>query len=234
MQEVGGVLKGQYDYAHLRGDTGPLVYVAAAVGACAVLAMRTGSRGPPARPASRRPVLRYPAGFVYVYSWLYWLTDHGANIRRAQWIFVGLYLATTAVVLAIYRRTRVVRRWSSCSTNAERHGPGADARTGDLPLRAVGPARPQVPPWVMGLLALSKRVHSIFALRLFNDPVAMLLLYCAVLLAMRNRWTVASLALTYAARHATPCPPAGRALMRSLAGDRCGRTPTAGWRSRSR
>jgi len=53
----------------------------------------------------------------------------------------------------------------------------------------------------MGLLALSKRVHSIFALRLFNDPVAMLFLYCAVLLAMRNRWTVASLALTYAARH---------------------------------
>ena len=30
MQEVGGVLKGQYDYAYLRGDTGPLVYVVTA------------------------------------------------------------------------------------------------------------------------------------------------------------------------------------------------------------
>jgi len=42
MQEVAGFLSGDWDYANLRGDTGPLVY---------------------------------PAGFVYIYSALYYITD---------------------------------------------------------------------------------------------------------------------------------------------------------------
>ena len=34
----------------------------------------------------------------------------------------------------------------------------------------------------------SYRIHSIFVLRLFNDPLAMLLLYIAVILFQRHRW----------------------------------------------
>jgi hypothetical protein len=40
-------------------------------------------------------------------------------------------------------------------------------------------ARP-CPPYVAILLCVSKRLHSIFVLRLFNDGIAMLLLYIAV------------------------------------------------------
>ena len=45
-----------------------------------------------------------------------------------------------------------------------------------------------VPPWALGLLCLSKRVHSLFVLRLFNDCVAMLLAYCSVLVLQRRCW----------------------------------------------
>lgn len=50
-----------------------------------------------------------------------------------------------------------------------------------------------VPPYALVLLALSKRVHSIYLLRLFNDGVAMLPLYVSILLMQSKRW-VAGLA----------------------------------------
>lgn len=51
--------------------------------------------------------LVYPAGHVYIYSLLYELTEQGTNILRAQWMFVGLYLATLTVVLLCYREAKV-------------------------------------------------------------------------------------------------------------------------------
>jgi len=123
MQEVEGwAVEGHTDYLQLKGDTGPLVY---------------------------------PAGFLYVYRALRWLVgDAGrsaAAIRAAQWVFVGVYLFTLGVVLAIY-----------------------------------GKARPG-PPWLVLLLAASKRLHSLFMLRLFNDGATMALAYAAVLLFMTRR-----------------------------------------------
>ena len=132
---------------------------------------------------------RYPAGFVYVYTLLYWVTAGGVHIRRAQWIFAGLYLATHAIVLQIYRRTRIVCPLLRLSPPAARCPLLTVCDTTARRLR-------QFPPWALVLLCVSKRVHSIFVLRLFNDPIAMLLLYAAVLLAMQNRWTLASLGLT--------------------------------------
>lgn len=96
--------------------------------------------------------LVYPAGFLYVYSVLHSLTDGGENIRRAQYIFLGFYLATIATVLAIYYRARVM------------------------------------PPWAAVFLLVSKRLHSIYMLRMFNDGVAMMLLFMAVYLFARQRW----------------------------------------------
>lgn len=69
----------------------------------------------------------------------------------AQWVWLGFYLATLALVADIFSKARLC------------------------------------PPWALILLALSKRVHSIFVLRLFNDCVAMLFLYAAVALFLRQR-----------------------------------------------
>ena len=51
---------------------------------------------------------RYPAGFVYVFTVLYYATDHGANIRLAQYIFAFFYLVTLLLVFQIYNRTKKV------------------------------------------------------------------------------------------------------------------------------
>ncbi|CBK24812.2 uncharacterized protein [Blastocystis hominis] len=96
--------------------------------------------------------LVYPAGFVYVYSLLYYLTDGGVNIRLAQYIFLGLYLATEAVVMILYHRSKVV------------------------------------PQWAMLFLALSKRLKSIYYLRLFNESVLMLPVYLSILLFTYQQW----------------------------------------------
>lgn len=45
-----------------------------------------------------------------------------------------------------------------------------------------------VPLWAWILLSLSKRVHSIFVLRMFNDCIAILLGYVAIYLFTRHRW----------------------------------------------
>ncbi len=52
--------------------------------------------------------VRRVGGFVWIYSALHYLTGGGTDIRLAQYIFGGLYLAVLALVLAIYHRTPTV------------------------------------------------------------------------------------------------------------------------------
>lgn len=50
----------------------------------------------------------------------------------------------------------------------------------------------KVPPYVILLLASSKRFHSIFLLRCFNDPVAMSFMYACILAMTYRRWTLST------------------------------------------
>ncbi|XP_053675087.1 lethal(2)neighbour of tid protein 2 [Anopheles nili] len=105
--------------------------------------------------------LVYPAGFVYIYSALYFLTSHGTNIRLAQYVFVAIYLLQLVLVLRLYCKSR------------------------------------KIPPYVMVItIFTSYRIHSIYVLRLFNDPIAILFLYAALNAFIDGRWTLGSVMLS--------------------------------------
>ncbi|XP_074287407.1 dol-P-Man:Man(5)GlcNAc(2)-PP-Dol alpha-1,3-mannosyltransferase isoform X1 [Silene latifolia] len=94
--------------------------------------------------------LVYPAGFLYVYSCIQYIT--GGLILPAQVLFGILYIINLAIILFIYIKTDVL------------------------------------PWWALSLLCLSKRVHSIFVLRLFNDCITMTLLHAALATLLYQKW----------------------------------------------
>ncbi|WCJ21351.1 Dol-P-Man:Man(5)GlcNAc(2)-PP-Dol alpha-1 3-mannosyltransferase [Euphorbia peplus] len=94
--------------------------------------------------------LVYPAGFLYVYSAIQYLT--GGEVYPAQILFGLLYVANLAIILFIYVKTDVL------------------------------------PWWALILLCLSKRIHSIFVLRLFNDCFAMTFLHASLALLIYQHW----------------------------------------------
>jgi alpha-1,3-mannosyltransferase len=115
--------------------------------------------------------LVYPAGFVYIFAALYKLTEEGKNILMAQWIFVALYLINFIAVVLIYmigRRKRVIDTQKG----------GGKANAAEAETLSSG----RFPMYVIIALALSKRIHSIYMLRMFNDCVAVFCGYLAVLL----------------------------------------------------
>ncbi|VFQ59630.1 unnamed protein product [Cuscuta campestris] len=94
--------------------------------------------------------LVYPAGFLYLYSAIQYVT--GGQVFPAQILFGFLYIINLGITLSISLKTDVV------------------------------------PWWALLLLSLSKRVHSIFVLRLFNDCLATTILHGALLSLLYQKW----------------------------------------------
>jgi alpha-1,3-mannosyltransferase len=130
--------------------------------------------------------LVYPAGFLYIYAALRWLVGGGgrgpAAIAAAQWLFLGLYLAALAAVLRVYEFAAGRRGGSSGGS-----GGGGGSSGGGSSIIATTFGRTP-PPWLALLLPLSKRLHSLYVLRLFNDCWSAALLWAALALLAERRW----------------------------------------------
>lgn len=104
--------------------------------------------------------LVYPAGFVYVFSGLYHVTENGKNIELAQQIFALFYLVHLGVVFKLYHLI-----------------------SNEL----------KMPPLYLVFVSLTGyRMHSIFALRLFNDGPAMTIFYLSIISFVYRKWRLGS------------------------------------------
>lgn len=101
----------------------------------------------------------YPAFFLYIFTALHELLPTGGRERPAQFIYLGLYLVNLLLVSTIYYLAGRPARAGTAARGRSRHVPQA----------------------LLIPLALSKREHSIYMLRLFNDPWAMMFLYAAII-----------------------------------------------------
>jgi alpha-1,3-mannosyltransferase len=170
------------DYSQLKGGTGPLVY---------------------------------PALHLYVYSFLHRLLpaasspdvggfvpdkgdleggvplDGRESLRLLQYLWASVYLATLLLVAWIYRQ--VIASVEGQTAAAAKK----EDRQAEPPTRSLVPSlfdllcapSPPLQPFLL-LLPLSKRLHSIYVLRLFNDPLAMMLFYTAVVCMHKRQWYV--------------------------------------------
>lgn len=134
--------------------------------------------------------LVYPAGFLYLYRAIQLFAGgDGSDIFAAQKLFVGLYVFNAWVILYLY--TTVARLGAGI---VETKSDQAMAKKHDDAHRRQENVNVSHFVWswrlAMILCSLSKRMHSIFMLRLFNDAPAMILLYVSVIFFTKSKWRI--------------------------------------------
>jgi alpha-1,3-mannosyltransferase len=137
--------------------------------------------------------LVYPAGFLYLFVVLQWFTNR--HIPTAQFIFWVFYLLTQGIVLVLY--TTVLQFWreqqqqmeliKSDMTKDQKHSFQLRQSHMVWSFRVA-----------MGCLCLSKRYHSIFLLRLFNDGPTMLVTYLSFWCFVHSKWNIGCLVFSMA------------------------------------
>ncbi|KAJ9123274.1 hypothetical protein QFC22_001472 [Naganishia vaughanmartiniae] len=191
------------DYSSLRGDTGPLVYPALHLYIYSFLHKRF--------PAASSPDV---GGFVpgKVGSGLEAGTaamqpDGRRSLLVLQWMWAGVYLATLVAVAWIYRQAirsleKQVAAAQKKATEDER-GSQVPANVEQSLFKLLFGTSPPLQPFLI-FLPLSKRLHSIYVLRLFNDPLAMLALYASVVLFCKKKWYLGAIVYSYVCPSAVP------------------------------
>ena len=154
MQEVKGYLDGERNYYNLYGDTGPLVY---------------------------------PAGFVYVFSCFYWITNEGSDILTGksnaldthpvfEWNFFQRTILHPFVLGWLFRYFQPSGQYIfACLYLITLTIVFALYRFGSRE------SEEKIPHSIVLFLIFSKRIHSIYILRMFNDCVAVACGYLAIL-----------------------------------------------------
>lgn len=102
-----------------------------------------------------------------------------------QLIWLGVYIGTLFLTALIAKK----------ATDASGRPTQAYPRAGPITWRVVSSwflKGPTPLPFLLAAISTSMRLHSIYCLRLFNDPLAMIILYASVWLFMSHHWKVGS------------------------------------------
>lgn len=131
-------------------------------------------------PGDNGPTNR-PALHIYVCRFLAYVAQYGANVVLAQVFFAFLYVFNLGLAMLCYKQAKV-------SVTKDTH-----IQSMSLASLIKADALFQVSNYVFPMLCLSKRLHSIYVLRCFDDGFTVMFLFLAIYQYQHKNWTAGTL-----------------------------------------